>query len=32
MKAIAQANRNGYFYLLDRTTGKFLRATTYWSR
>ncbi|MBM4334304.1 MAG: PQQ-dependent dehydrogenase, methanol/ethanol family [Deltaproteobacteria bacterium] len=29
VKAIAQANRNGYFYLLDRTTGKFLRATKY---
>ena len=29
VKAIAQANRNGYFYLLDRTNGKFLRATPY---
>jgi alcohol dehydrogenase (cytochrome c) len=29
VKAIAQPNRNGYFYLLDRTTGKFLRATQY---
>ena len=29
VKAIAQANRNGYFYLLDRATGKFLRATPY---
>ncbi len=29
VKAIAQPNRNGYFYLLDRTTGKFLRATEY---
>ncbi len=29
VKAIAQANRNGYFYLIDRTTGKFLRATPY---
>lgn len=29
VKAIAQANRNGYFYLLERATGKFLRATTY---
>ena len=24
-----QANRNGYFYVLDRTDGKFLRATPY---
>jgi alcohol dehydrogenase (cytochrome c) len=24
-----QANRNGYFYVLDRTNGKFLRATQY---
>lgn len=29
VQAIAQANRNGYFYLLDRTTGKFLRGTQY---
>ena len=29
VKAIAQPNRNGYFYLLDRTNGKFLRATQY---
>lgn len=29
VKAIAQANRNGFFYLLDRVTGKFLRATKY---
>lgn len=29
VKAIAQANRNGYFYLLDRASGKFLRATQY---
>ena len=29
IKAIAQANRNGYFYLLDRKTGKFLQATQY---
>ncbi|MBK7948867.1 MAG: PQQ-dependent dehydrogenase, methanol/ethanol family [Deltaproteobacteria bacterium] len=27
--AIAQANRNGYFYLIDRRDGKFLRATQY---
>ncbi len=26
---IAQANRNGFFYLLDRTTGKLLSATAY---
>jgi alcohol dehydrogenase (cytochrome c) len=26
-KLLAQANRNGYFYLLDRTNGAFLRAT-----
>ena len=29
VKALAQPNRNGFFYLLDRTTGKFLRATQY---
>lgn len=29
VKAIAQPNRNGYFYLLDRTTGKFLHAAQY---
>ena len=29
IKAIAQANRNGYFYLLDRSNGKFLRASQY---
>ena len=29
VKAIAQPNRNGFFYLLDRTNGKFLRATQY---
>ncbi len=27
--AIAQANRNGYFYLLDRRDGRFLGATQY---
>lgn len=27
--AVAQANRNGYFYLIDRRDGKFLRATQY---
>jgi alcohol dehydrogenase (cytochrome c) len=26
---IAQANRNGYFYLIDRRDGSFLRATQY---
>jgi alcohol dehydrogenase (cytochrome c) len=26
---LLQANRNGYFYLLDRTNGKFLRATPF---
>src|SRR5207248_6225974 len=26
---IAQANRNGYFYVLDRTTGKLLSASPY---
>ena len=26
---IAQANRNGFFYVLDRTTGKLLHATAY---
>ncbi|WP_156254447.1 pyrroloquinoline quinone-dependent dehydrogenase [Sandarakinorhabdus oryzae] len=29
VKAIAQPNRNGYFYLIDRTSGKFLRASQY---
>jgi len=29
VKAIAQPDRNGFFYLLDRTNGKFLRATQY---
>jgi len=29
VKAVAQANRNGYFYLIERTTGKFLHATPY---
>lgn len=28
-KVVAQANRNGYFYLIDRRTGAFLRATQY---
>lgn len=26
---VAQANRNGYFYLIDRRNGQFLRATQY---
>jgi alcohol dehydrogenase (cytochrome c) len=26
---LLQANRNGFFYVLDRTTGKFLRATPF---
>lgn len=26
---LIQANRNGYFYVLDRTNGKFLRATPF---
>ena len=29
VKALAQPDRNGFFYLLDRTNGKFLRATQY---
>lgn len=29
VKAVAQPNRNGYLYILDRTNGKFLRATQY---
>jgi alcohol dehydrogenase (cytochrome c) len=28
-KLIAQANRNGFFYTLDRTTGKLISATSY---
>jgi alcohol dehydrogenase (cytochrome c) len=28
-KLLVQANRNGYLYVLDRTNGKFLRATQY---
>lgn len=28
-KLLVQANRNGYFYVLDRTTGEFLRGTQY---
>lgn len=29
VKALMQANRNGFFYLLDRTNGKVLRAKAY---
>ncbi len=29
VKAVVQADRNGYFYALDRTTGKFLLAAPY---
>ena len=29
VKAIVQANRNGFFYILDRTTGAFVKATPY---
>lgn len=28
-RAVVQANRNGFFYILDRETGEFLRATRY---
>jgi alcohol dehydrogenase (cytochrome c) len=28
-RLLAQANRNGFFYVLDRTNGKFLRATPF---
>ncbi len=28
-KLLVQANRNGFYYILDRTNGKFLRATPY---
>jgi alcohol dehydrogenase (cytochrome c) len=28
-KLLVEANRNGFFYLLDRTTGEFLRATPF---
>jgi alcohol dehydrogenase (cytochrome c) len=31
-KMAVQANRNGYFYLLDRATGEFLQATKFVSR
>lgn len=29
VKALAQANRNGYLYVLDRTTGKYLHGAQY---
>jgi alcohol dehydrogenase (cytochrome c) len=29
VKALIQANRNGFFYVLDRTNGKFLKAKAY---
>ena len=29
VKALVQANRNGYYYILDRTTGAFLQASQY---
>jgi|TARA_Y100000310_G_scaffold321786_1_gene379922 alcohol dehydrogenase (cytochrome c) len=29
VKAVVQANRNGFFYILDRSNGEFLSATTY---
>ncbi|MDA1235146.1 MAG: PQQ-binding-like beta-propeller repeat protein [Acidobacteria bacterium] len=28
-KVVMQANRNGFYYMLDRTTGEFLRATPF---
>src|SRR5204863_10043166 len=28
-KLVVQANRNGFFYVLDRTNGKFLSGTQY---
>ena len=28
-KLLVQANRNGFFYVLDRTNGKFLLGTQY---
>jgi len=31
-KLVLHANRNGYFYVLDRTTGEFLRATPFIER
>jgi len=31
-KLLVQANRNGFFYILDRTNGKFLKATRFVER
>jgi alcohol dehydrogenase (cytochrome c) len=31
-KLVLQANRNGYYYVLDRTTGRFLHGTPFVSR
>jgi alcohol dehydrogenase (cytochrome c) len=31
-KLLVQANRNGFFYILDRTNGKFLKATPFVER
>jgi alcohol dehydrogenase (cytochrome c) len=31
-KLLVQANRNGFYYILDRTNGKFLQGTTFVSR
>jgi alcohol dehydrogenase (cytochrome c) len=31
-KLLVQANRNGFYYVLDRTTGKFLQGTPFVSR
>jgi alcohol dehydrogenase (cytochrome c) len=28
-KLLVQANRNGYYYVLDRTTGEYLLGTPY---
>ena len=32
MKALVQANKNGYFYAFDRTNGRFLYARPFISR
>ena len=29
-KLVLHANRNGFFYVLDRTSGEYLRATSWW--
>ena len=31
-KLLLQANRNGFYYVLDRTTGEFLHGTTFVSK